>query len=185
MPQIHQASPIFFNGPSCCLLQIVRVLSRSSFHSPLSLPPRQPTFQPRFTSFVSDICTIRHRKGGQVAQWPQNLFHFVGCAPTTPPPYPHKKKSSRMRRPQIWSAYFSQLHCSEELKTIIACFKMFVCLLSFHRRFPWFMANILLQGSHSFRKKKTTTQTNKPTKTPTKQQKKKPTKQKNPNKKPT
>lgn len=98
-----------FNGPSCCLLQIVRVLSRSRFFTaPFCLPHRQPAFQHCFTL---PLClTSAPLDTRKVGRWPSSHKPSLISWPGPNHPAAPATQSSRTLRLQIWSAYFSQLY---------------------------------------------------------------------------
>lgn len=155
MPQIHQASPIFFNGPSCCLLQIVRVLSRSSFHSPFPFLPDSLCSSPSSLPLCLTSAPLDTGKVGRQPSGHKTCFISWLC-PNNPAALPTKIFQDAKTANLV--SLFQPTVLFRKIKTIIACFKMFICFFSFHRMFPWFMANILLQRSNSLKKKPTTTQ---------------------------
>lgn len=145
MPQIHQASPIFFNGPSCCLLQIVRVLSRSSFHNPLPFLPDSQCSSPSSLPLCLTSAPLDTRKVGRQPSGHKTCFISWLC-PNNPAALPTKIFQDAKTANLV--SLFQPTVLFRKIKTIIACFKMFICLFSFHRTFPCFMANILLQRSN-------------------------------------
>ena len=142
MPQIHQASPIFFNGPSCCLLQIVRVLSHSSFHSPLPFFPDSQCSSPSSLPLCLTSAPLDTGKVGRQPSGHKTCFISWLC-PNNPTALPAKIFQDAKTANLV--SLFQPTVLFRKIKTITACFKIFVCLFSFHRAFLCFMLNILLQ----------------------------------------